>query len=64
MNPSTECRKMAELLRQTAKEMHLQDAKVRADYAYLIRGLLRLARQIEKDSDAKKVPRQSRKTAA
>ena len=40
---------MAELLRETAKEMHLQDPEIRAEYAYLIRGLLRLARQIEQD---------------
>jgi hypothetical protein len=49
MNPTTECRKMAELLRETAKAMHLQDTEMRAEYAYLIRGLLRLARQIEQD---------------
>ena len=40
---------MAELLRETAKEMQLQDAEIRAEYAYLIRGLLRLARQLEQD---------------
>jgi hypothetical protein len=49
MNPTTECRKMAELLRETAKAMHLQDTEMRAEYAYLIRGLLRLLRQIEQD---------------
>jgi hypothetical protein len=49
VNPSTECRKMAELLRETAKAMHLQDTEIRAEYAYLIRSLLRLARQIEQD---------------
>ena len=49
MNPSTECRKMAELLRETAKEMQLQGAEIRAEYAYLLRGLLRLARQLEQD---------------
>ena len=53
MNPSTECRKMAELLRETAKAMHLQDTKIRAEYAYLMRGLLRLARQIEQDRETK-----------
>ena len=40
---------MAELLRETAKEMQLQDAEIRAEYAYLLRGLLRLARQLEQD---------------
>ena len=40
---------MVELLRETAKAMHLQDTELRAEYAYLIRGLLQLARQIEQD---------------
>ena len=40
---------MAELLRETAKEMQLQDAEIRAEYAYLLRGLLQLARQLEQD---------------
>jgi len=53
MDASTECRKMAELLRETAKAMHLQDTKIRAEYAYLMRGLLRLARQIEQDRETK-----------
>jgi hypothetical protein len=47
MNPSTECRKLAWLLRE--KAMALQDAEIRAEYAYLIRGFLRLARQFEQD---------------
>ena len=53
MDASTECRKMAELLRETAKAIHLRDTKIRAEYAYLIRGLLRLARQIEQDKRAR-----------
>jgi hypothetical protein len=53
MDASTECRKMAELLRETAKAMHLRDTKIRAEYAYLIRGLLRLASQIEQDKRAR-----------
>jgi hypothetical protein len=30
--------------------MALQDAEIRAEYAYLVRGFLRLARQFEQDS--------------
>ena len=51
MNPSTECRKLAWLLREQA--MALQDAEIRAEYAYLIRGFLRLARQFEQDRETK-----------
>jgi hypothetical protein len=51
MNPSTECRKLAWLLRE--KAMALQDAEIRAEYAYLIRGFLRLARQFEQDRETK-----------
>jgi hypothetical protein len=41
MNPSTECRKLAWLLRE--KAMAVEDAEIRAEFAYLIRGFLRLA---------------------
>jgi len=51
MNPSTECRKLAWLLREQA--MALQDAEIRAEYADLIRGFLRLARQFEQDRETK-----------
>jgi hypothetical protein len=59
MNPSTECRKLAWLLRE--KAMALQDAEIRGEYAYLIRGeyaylirgFLRLARQFEQDRETK-----------
>jgi hypothetical protein len=50
-NPSTECRRLAELLREQAKA--LQDPAIRAEYAYLIRGFLRLARQFEQDRETK-----------
>ena len=63
VKPSAECRKLAEVLREKAKTVH--DADLRAEYQYLVRGFLRLARQIEQDMDAKKVPNQrSRKAAA
>jgi hypothetical protein len=51
MNPSTECRKLAWLLCE--KAMALQDAEIRAEYAYLVRGFLRLARQFEQDRETK-----------
>jgi hypothetical protein len=51
------------VLREKAKTVH--DADLRAEYQYLVRGFLRLARQFEQDMDAKKVPNQrSRKAAA
>jgi hypothetical protein len=55
MNPSTECKKLAALLCEQAKA--LQDAEIRAEYAYLIRGFLRLARQIEQDRETKPLAR-------
>jgi hypothetical protein len=55
VNPSTECRKLAQLLREQAKA--LQDAEIRAEYAYLIRGFLRLARQFEQDRETKPLGR-------
>jgi hypothetical protein len=51
MNPRTECRKLAQLLRE--KAMAFEDAETRAEYAYLVRGFLRLARQFEQDSETK-----------
>jgi hypothetical protein len=33
--------------------MALQDAEIRAEYAYLVRGFLRLARQFEQDRETK-----------
>ena len=56
MKPSIECRKLAEVLREKAKTV--DDAELRAEYQYLVRGFLRLARQFEQDMDAKKVPSQ------
>jgi hypothetical protein len=53
VNPSTECRKLAELLREQAKA--LQDAEIRAEYEYLIRGFLRLAREFEQDRQTEPV---------
>lgn len=60
MKPSVECRKLADLLRRQAYD--LEDPELRAEYAYLIRGFLRLARQFERDMDKKKTP--DRKTVA
>ena len=55
MNPSTECRKLAELLRE--KAYALQDAEIRAEYGHLIRGFLELARQFEQDRETKPLGR-------
>jgi hypothetical protein len=56
MNQSAEeYRKLAFLLRE--KAMALEDAEIRAEYAYLIRGFLRLARQFEQDMETKPVAR-------
>ena len=51
MNPNIECRKLAEVLREYAKTVH--DAELKAEYAYLIRGFLQLARQFEQDREMK-----------
>jgi len=40
---------MAEWLRERAKE--IDDAALKAEYAYLVRGYLRLASQFEQDLD-------------
>jgi hypothetical protein len=50
-DPSAECRKLAELLCEQAKT--LQGPEIRAEYADLIRGFLRLARQFEQDRETK-----------
>jgi hypothetical protein len=63
MKPSVECRKLAEVLRE--KAITVEDAELRAEYQYLVRGFLRLARQFEQNMEAKKLPNQrSRKAAA
>ena len=63
MKPSIECRKLAEVLREKAKTV--DDAELRAEYQYLVRGFLRLASQFEQDMDVKKASNQrSRKAAA
>ena len=65
MKPNVECRKLAAVLREKAKELQ-HDPKLRAEYEYLVRGFLRLATQFERDMcTEKKMPNQpSRKTAA
>jgi hypothetical protein len=55
MNPSTECRKLAWLLRE--KAMAVEDAEIRAEFAYLIRGFLRLAMQFKQDRETKPLAR-------
>jgi hypothetical protein len=55
MDPSTECRKLAFLLRE--KAMAMEDAELKAEYAYLVRGFLRLARQFEQDRETKPLGR-------
>jgi hypothetical protein len=51
MDPSTEGRKLALLLRE--KAMAMEDAALKAEYAYLVRGFLRLARQFDQDRETK-----------
>jgi hypothetical protein len=55
MDPSTECRKLALLLRE--KAMAMEDAALKAEYAYLVRGFLQLARQFEQDRETKPLGR-------
>jgi hypothetical protein len=63
MKPNIECRRLAELLRE--KAMTMSDPQLRAEYAYLVRGFLRLASQFEQDMEERKVrPRRPSKTAA
>jgi len=62
MNPSVECRKLAEVLREKATT--ISDASLRAEYAYLVRGFLRLARQFEQDMEKEKTQHPRSKTAA
>jgi hypothetical protein len=47
MNQSAECERLAEMLHEKAKEIH--DAELKAQYEYLVRSLLRLAREFEQD---------------
>ena len=47
MHPSADCERLAEILREKAKEIH--DAELKAQYEYLVRSLLRLAREFEQD---------------
>jgi len=62
MKPNIECRRLAELLRE--KAMTMSDPELKAEYAYLVRGFLRLATQLEQDMAERKVPRKPSKTAA
>ena len=63
MKPNIECRKLAGVLRAKAKTM--DDAELKAEYEYLVRGFLRLAIRFEQDMDTKKTPNRHRgKTAA
>jgi len=50
-----ECRRLAELLRE--KAMIMSDPELKAEYAYLVRGFLDLATQLEQDMAERKVPR-------
>ena len=51
MDPSTECRKLAGALREIANG--LPAGELKAEYEYLIRGFLRLAKQFEQDKETK-----------
>jgi hypothetical protein len=51
VNPSTECRKLAEALREIANGLPVGELK--AEYEYLVRGFLRLAAQFEHDRETK-----------
>lgn len=63
MHPGAECRKLAEALRERANA--IDDAELKAEYGYLVRGFLRLARQYEQDIDyAKATLRRKDRTAA
>jgi hypothetical protein len=55
MKPNIECRRLAELLRE--KAMTMSDPELKAEYAYLVRGFLGLATQLEQDMAERKVPR-------
>src|SRR5262249_20082624 len=50
MKPGTACRKIAEVLREQANALH--DVELKAEYQYLVRGFLRLAKQFEEDMDS------------
>jgi hypothetical protein len=63
MHSIAECRKLAEALRERANA--IVDAGLKAEYGYLVRGFLRLARQYEQDIDyAKATLRRKDRTAA
>lgn len=47
MKPSAECERLADMLREKATE--IEDAERKAQYEYLVRSLLRLAREFEQD---------------
>ena len=51
VNPSTECKKLAEALREIANGLPVGGLK--AEYEYLARGFLRLAAQFEQDRETK-----------
>ena len=61
MKPSAECERLAEMLREKTSE--IDDAELKAQYEYLVRSLLRLARQFEQDND-KAMSRRKHRTAA
>jgi hypothetical protein len=61
MKPSAECERLADMLREKATE--IDDAELKAQYEYLVRSLLRLAKQFEHDND-KAMSRRKDRTAA
>jgi hypothetical protein len=62
MKPNIECRRLAELLRE--KAMTMSDPELRAEYAYLVRGFLRLATQLEQDMEREVPQKRPSQTAA
>jgi len=62
MKPNIECRRLTELLRE--KAMTMSDPELRAEYAYLVRGFLRLATQLEQDMERKVPQKRPSQTAA
>ena len=62
MKPNIECRRSAELLRE--KAMTMSDPELKAEYAYLVRGFLRLATQLEQDMERKVPQKRPSQTAA
>ena len=49
MRPGPACRQIADVLRETANA--LPHGELRAEYEYLVRGFLRLAKQFEQDME-------------